>query len=306
MALVSLTATPLAIKREPSFTYKTCELLRRRQRTPDDPRWLVTKKPGAYALLDRLRVRHAKVRATLEGLDQLTPAHLAEPVVVKPLMGNGSSGVVLLEPDGATWMDRLRGRKLTFDDLIAYERRILKARGFKDLWLLEEPLRAADPELKTPDDFKVYTFQGDLALVVQRRGWTGGPPRYKSYTPDWQPVDTGNLTGKVDDTLPAPGAQDGTAILDLARHISRVFPFPFCRVDTFITDQGVQVGELNSWTGSFDRFDDQWDSALGAMWEVAEQRMLARWRYPAGQVIPYASRWRWPRRSAAKALPSTR
>lgn len=159
------------------------------------------------------------MRGTLDGLDRLTPDHLTDPVVLKPLRGNGSSGVVLLEPDGAVWTDRLRRRKLTFDELIAYERHILKVREFDDLWLLESPLVAADPGLLVPDDFKIYAFQGEVGLIVQRRGWAGG----------------------------------------------------------------------------YDRFDPEWDRALGAMWESAEPRIPHRWRPVLASVITgaYPSRSRW-------------
>lgn len=279
--------------KNPSFVYKTSELLRRRERTRDEPQWRFKEKLGAYVLLDRLRIPHAKVRGTLDGLDRLTPDHLTEPVVLKPLRGNGSSGVVLLEPDGAVWADRLRRRKLTFDELIAYERHILKARGFDDLWLLESPFVAADPDLLVPDDFKIYAFQGEVGLIVQRRGWTG--VRYQCYTPDWQPVDTGKHTGKIGDDLPAPDAAEGAALLDVARRISRAYPFPFCRIDAFVTDHGIAVGELNCWAGGYDRFNPEWDRTLGAMWENAEPRTPHRWRPVLASVITgdYPSRSRW-------------
>lgn len=72
--LCSLSVVDLS---EPSFVYKTCELLRRLERTPDAPEWRFRQKLGAYVLLDRLRIPHAKVQATLDRPDQLTPDHLA-------------------------------------------------------------------------------------------------------------------------------------------------------------------------------------------------------------------------------------
>lgn len=270
-----------------SFAYKVRELLRRKALQPEAPEWRLITKLGAYAFLDELQLPHARVYAVLDGIERLGDVEAPDRFVLKPLEGDSAAGVMLLSRSGGGWVDELRGASLSDGQLLEEAQKALRRRGFIDRWLIEEPLTSLDGQ-RVPDDFKVYAFQGEIALVLQRRGWVDGKRagRYRWYDANWQPVvDTGKHADAVDDGLTPPRPDAAAALTDVAVHISRTVPFAFCRVDTYVTDRGVRVGEINSYVGAYDLFADEWDLRLGGMWELAELRVPDRWPLVPAAVV---------------------
>lgn len=275
----------------PSFSYKSREFLQKMALNPDADYYRVSTKLGAYLFLDRIGVSHAKVYGVLDGLAKLTPEHLKKPVVVKPLDGCSAVGVMVLKPTKKGWYDSIAKRTWTFDEIVARGRDALDKRGFPDVWLLEEPLIA---DGKVPDDLKFYTFQGDIALVLQRQGRPGRSgtlASYRWYDAEWNPVETGKHVKKTNTDLVLPEKKEELA--DVARRVSSASPYAFTRVDTFYTDDGPKVGEVNAWVGAYDHFTDEWDERLGAVWEAAELRVPTDVR-PIPKSVPeggYPLRW---------------
>lgn len=233
----------------------------------------------------------------IQGHQALTERHLSRPVILKPLFGESARGVLYLCPDGDEWIDRLNGRQLTFGKIRKRLRDVVRNRGFPDIWMLEEPLNPARGESAgrpVADDYKVYTFQGEVGLILQRRAWTGEGRRFRWFDPDWQPVSTGKYTEIIDNALSPP--PDPAALLDVARRVSRAVPLPFCRVDAYFTDRGIRAGEVNGWTGGYDKFNDDWDQHLGAMWEAAEVRVPTRWPFVSASAVAGAYPVPWWRR----------
>ncbi|WP_158613016.1 ATP-grasp fold amidoligase family protein [Nocardiopsis sp. Huas11] len=267
----------------PSFSYKAREFLQKMALNPDSAHYRVTTKLGAYLFLDRIGVPHAEVYGLLRGIDGLTPRHVRRPVVLKPLDGCSAAGVMVLRPQDGGWYDTLAQRHWDFDDIVARARAAMVKRGLPDVWLLEEPLVA---DGGVPDDLKFYTFQGDIALVLQRRSRPGSSrplASYRWFDADWEPVETGKHPEKIDTALEPPEQRD--ALADLALKVSEASPYAFTRVDTFATDRGPRVGEVNAWVGGYDHFSQEWDLRLGAAWEAAELRVPARVR-PIPQSVP--------------------
>jgi hypothetical protein len=279
----------------PSFSYKVRELLHRqeyREKAGDpDPRFRITlSKLGAYTFLDRLRVRHAKVRAVVP-LGQLSE-HLGEACVVKPLEGRSAIGVAVLDHDGDGWIDVMRDVRHDAESLHGWLTDELARLGTADRWIVEERLvPPAGHPVPVVDDLKVYTFGGEVGLLLVRRGHLG-KVAYRWFGPDLQPVETGKYEKKRDDTLSLPEATDDA--LEIARTVSAAAPFAFIRVDTHPTAQGVFVGELNSHVGAYDGFDDAWDHRLGVMWERAEARVCPRVRTIPARIVEgrYPASWR--------------
>lgn len=273
----------------PSFSYKCREFLHKMALNPDAECYRASTKLGAYLLLDRIGVGHARVYGVLDGIDQLTPEQLERPVVLKPLEGWSAVGVMLLKPatEGRPgYYDRISRQKRTFDEVVAHGRKALDSRGFPDKWLLEEPLSRGT---RVPDDFKFYAFQGDIALILQRRGRPGRSgtlASYRWYDANWNPVDTGKHTKKTDPELTPPDEESRTALAEVARRVSTSVPFAFTRVDTFATDRGPMVGEVNAWVGAYDQFNDEWDHLLGACWEASELRIPPRRGRPIPAAVP--------------------
>ncbi|MFV2197963.1 ATP-grasp fold amidoligase family protein [Nocardiopsis sp. LOL_012] len=267
-----------------SFAYKCRELLQKRDLAPDAEYYRATTKLGAYLLLDRIGVGHARVHTVLEGIDNLTEEHLRRPVVLKPLEGCSAAGVMVLEPDGKSYYDRLTDRSRSLDEIRLRAGKVALRREISDVWLLEEPFTAGTG---VPDDLKFYTFQGDIALILQRRGRPrpdnrGVRASYRWYDAEWNPVETGKHTDKIDDSLEPP--TDRKALEEAARRVSTASPYAFTRVDLFATDQGPQVGEVNAWVGGYDHFSEEWDLRLGAAWEAAELRVPTR-RRPIPEAV---------------------
>ncbi|QBI20741.1 hypothetical protein ER308_15005 [Egibacter rhizosphaerae] len=250
----------------PSFGYEIAAANRRK----DNPLVAVIGKQAARRVLESLGAPVPRHHDVLGSLREVTPSHLTEPRVLKPVSGSSSHGVAALVPDGSGrgWHDVLAGTSETFEELIARLEGIARKRRVGEQWLVEELLLHPDEDPRPANDVKVYAFRGEIGCVLLQRA---APRRYRWFDADWTPVDVGKYRDRIDETL-AP--QDPEGALRLAADISSALPIPFMRVDLYDSSRGLVVGELTPLPGKADRFDPAWDEHLGTLYERAESRLL--------------------------------
>ncbi|MFC3612439.1 ATP-grasp fold amidoligase family protein [Lutimaribacter marinistellae] len=235
-------------------TDSTPRLLRRRAWASD---WLTSrgwKTPeilsGPFALQD--------IAQHLEGL---------ESGVIKPVNATNAWGVLPFVRTGPFEFQNLfDGERYRMSEVLERLHNPMQRYMFPNKWQIETLIAPKGEPNRVPDDFKVYAFAGEIALILQVRRHTSGN-RYKFYDSEWNPVDTGKYPDTTDNDLPLPEVPE--SLCEVASKISSALPVPFCRIDLFEGSEGLAVGELTPEPGRYQAFSDSADLYLGAFFEWA-------------------------------------
>ncbi len=140
--------------------------------------------------------------------------------------------------------------------------------------VVEEDLRRAG---RTPDDVKLFVFEGRVRMVVVDGDRFGAHTRLVADAA-WHPLDVIYNYPFPDPVPPAPARW--TEMVDLAERLAE--GFPFVRVDLYVVDGRVLVGEMTHFPdGGVSRFvPGAFGAELGAVW--SEGRPIdPRWRLGA-------------------------
>jgi hypothetical protein len=186
-------------------------------------------------------------------------------LVLKPVVGSASTGVFLLQRTPSGWRD-LRRETVHSDVGILQKLAGQTIRGeVVERWSAEQLVTG--PGGRHPVDWKVYMFGDQCGLVLQKMHLPDAVT-FRWWGPDWQPVDVGKYTAKIDKRLRAP--RDPSRVLELAASVSRSLPMPFIRVDLIEGADGYCLSEVAPTPGTYHRFFSEWDARLGMLWEAAE------------------------------------
>ena len=118
-----------------------------------------------------------------------------------------------------------------------------------------------------PADYKAYVIGGKVRFLQVDRGRFNHHTR-NVYDADWQPLPARwSLHKHTDDPRPACLAQ----MIDVAERLAR--PFDFLRIDYYIVDGRLYVGELTNYPGAgFERFiPAEYSLHIGAFWPPEEK-----------------------------------
>jgi hypothetical protein len=184
---------------------------------------------------------------------------LPRPCVLKPTVGSGQ--VLFLRPGEDTnlcqtrltlqrWLDTEYGR---MNREWCYDR--LRGKVIAETLL-------ADEHGDVPADYKLYVIGGAVRFIQVDRGRFCQHTR-NLYDTDWQLLPARlTLPNHAPDPRPAPLAEMIAITLQLAQD------FEFLRVDCYVVDERVYVGELTNYPGAgFERFiPHSFALELGAHW----------------------------------------
>jgi hypothetical protein len=138
--------------------------------------------------------------------------------------------------------------------------------GLEPKIIIEEFISNASyrDECGTPWDFKCFVFNGSCELIQVDHGRFGNHNR-NLYARDWSPVESSYHYPRGQGEIPKP--QELEQVLHVAEQLGS--ELDFVRVDLYITDAGILVGELTMTPGggveSFS--DDDMDLFLGRKWQ---------------------------------------
>lgn len=259
-SLEALSKLSLPAKRA-SFTYKIRESIASarylKSQGVENAVRLISNKRAHRQIARQTGVRPPKLYA-----GPATKGDLKEPrqskFVIKPIHGANGKGVQLIRRT-ETGFRNIRTKE-TLPDWPS----ILAAYPSKSQLLQVE-------ELIRSDDYKLYSFYGEVALILQKR-MVANKPRYRWYDAEWRPIRTGKY--RISPGLKRPSQEGQTALMEAARQISLAIPLPFVRVDLYLTrNNGVRLGEVTPHPGSYFKFNEQWDERLGRSYEEAAARL---------------------------------
>jgi hypothetical protein len=237
----------------------------------------VNAKDGGYRFarstgvdVPRELVRHDSV----EGIDWNS---LPDEVLLKPRWGATNRGVFALDRqrDGS-YVDLLRGRRLTQAEVLDQYRRHVEKGQISAAVIVEELLHKPGAATSIPDDFKVYCFYDQAAMVMQRDMGRQSDPaawRFKFWDRDWADIGAIKFADRVDPQLAPP--LHGAAIIDAAERMGRALRLPFVRLDFYDTERGAVFGEVTMAPGPPEVFTPTVDEQLGRRFEIAAARLLA-------------------------------
>lgn len=204
--------------------------------------------------------------------------------VLKPTFSSSSMGVMVLQRYLDEYHDHLRDRDLSVDQIIREQESLMeKHPNARHRWMVEDRVEdVSGDELSIPDDYKFYTFQGEIGLI-HRITRAKPADRHTYFTGDFEPFDPEEkhitmVSTSLERGFEAPPANKNP-LLRAARIISREVPSPFVRVDMYNTRRGPVFGEFTLVPGTFfyedrEKMSPELSAHLGELWSDAE-RLLA-------------------------------
>jgi hypothetical protein len=227
--------------------------------------------PLLQVAADKLRARryiaeHAGARylvpllGSWQRAEEVAPELLPRPCVLKPTAASGK--VIFLRRDEAIDPARLRAElQLWLDRDYSLLNREWAYRGVRQQIVAEQMLAGADGAL--PPDYKCWVIGGKVRLIHVDRGRFARHTR-NLYLPDWRPAPA-RLT--LDNHAPDARPRQLDEMIEVAQRLAE--PFEFLRVDCYIVDGALYVGELTNSPGAgFERFiPASFAFELGAYWK---------------------------------------
>lgn len=131
-----------------------------------------------------------------------------------------------------------------------------------------------------PADYKVHVFnplEGDSYLFIQVINGRFGRMTQNLFSADWRglPFRLGETLPPSADTAITRAPAELAEMLDVARRLAH--PFGYCRVDMYLFEGQIHVGEITftPGAGAFKLHPAEWDKKLGALFRWPELPMPA-------------------------------
>lgn len=216
------------------------------------------------------------------------PEALPDQFVLKPEFASTSIGVRLLRVvDGSRLLDLVAEKEVQRDDLVRQceeiASRFYEDRHVDAIFVVEQLLCAPDGTFPPPD-IRCYSFQGEIGMILVEHH-IAGPARAMYFDGGFHPFNDlderyGVAPGAHDreTIVPAVAPANAREILNVARRISTAVPSAFVRVDLYDTPEGVYLGELTFFPGTFYYANRKLmhpleSERLGRYWDAAAERL---------------------------------
>ncbi|QQT69586.1 hypothetical protein I6I57_01215 [Brevibacterium casei] len=229
---------------------------------------------------------------------QLMDGDLPNEFVLKPSFASTSLGVRLLRKTRDGFRDLVTGDDHSREEIIGSANEINTryfGEGEGGDFFIEELLLDRQGNFP-PDDIRVYSFQGEVGMVLMEQHLSS-PAKAMYFDGDFLPFPDVHLRYGVADNqehleeiVEAKTPEHWREILNVARRISCAMPTAFCRVDLYDTPNGVYLGEITFYPGTFitrtRKIMSQSEAErLGRIWGDAEDRLSGSLELKYGSQI---------------------
>ncbi|MDT0677464.1 ATP-grasp fold amidoligase family protein [Autumnicola musiva] len=169
-------------------------------------------------------------------VEKINFGNLPEKYVIRPTIGYSANMVFLMQGD-----------KNLFDDREYSEADIVKELSFAvkenpELdFLVEEFVSNENGQYPIPDDYKIYSFNGEIACiqVINRTGRKKGTTSF--YDENWNQLERVQQEYLDGDAQPAPACLQ--EMIQEAKRLSKAYEI-FARIDFYATQKGAVFGEF--------------------------------------------------------------
>lgn len=196
-------------------------------------------KYNAKQFVKKLGVQVADILWTgkLEEFNPLILDDLPDNYIIKPVFGEASKSVYLMK-NGTNLFDNKQYSKKELTNQII---KLFESNINTEL-IIEEFLPNKNGEYLVPNDYRFYTFNGEILWIQldKRTGFVKDQVSF--YTPHWDLINHKILEdASIDVYDPAPKCLD--QMKDAAIKLSREYKI-FCRIDFYATENGAVFGEF--------------------------------------------------------------
>lgn len=249
--------------------------------------------PGSLGMKDKVREFARMIgvqtpRLYFRGPIQDLPKTLPTEFVLKPEFASTSIGVRLLRTlDESRFHDLVSRKDAARTDVVKeateLAERYSREQGSDSIFIVEELLRGRDGGYPPPD-IRCYSFQGEIGMILMEHH-ISGVARAMYFDGHFHPFPDleeryGIADGmeKLEIIEPAVAPSNASNILRVARRISVAVPSSFVRIDLYDTPEGIYLGELTFYPGTFyyknrKLMSDKESRRLGLLWDNAAERL---------------------------------
>ena len=162
-------------------------------------------KVNCKKLIQNLQIIYPKDYGSFQSFNQINFDNLPDKFVLKPIWGHTNLGVFLLERNGEEFFDFHRKKSYTIEEL---EKEFSKEKQINSgSIMIEELLVDNCKNYKIPLDYKFYTFNGKLELIMQRCV-NKGPQihnwEFKFYDDNWNEISNPLNKSNINLIYPSP------------------------------------------------------------------------------------------------------
>lgn len=163
--------------------------------------------------------------------------------VIRPTIGHSCS-LVFLMANRVNLMDK---QIYSAEDIKEILTKSLKQNPYIE-FLVEEFIKTEKGEYKIPDDYKIYMFNGEVAIieVINRLSPTEGT--LSCYDKDWN-MTANTAVNKFPQATFQPPPKCLDEMLEQAKRLSKAYEI-FVRIDFYATDKGCVFGEFTPTPGA--------------------------------------------------------
>lgn len=208
---------------------------------------------------------------------------LPDRFVIKSNLESSTRSVMLLERRGLEFFDLLHHEFVSQEAIVSLQLGFFESIKNEDKCVLVEGLLAGDVSGPIPLDYKAYSFNGRVALILQIDRNTS-PSSVVWYDEECRPIEEGriNLSAKYVQRGVPKNAEFISTMRSLACHVSREIVTPFVSVDMYSTPNGPVLGEFTLTPGGLYygvhfKLSDAENERLGRYWiQAAEELSSAK------------------------------
>lgn len=203
-------------------------------------------KPIAHEFVSGLGMDAPKKYATIENIEDLGDLELPESFVLKPVRGWSARGVMLLKGSSRTgYFDHLALRQHSLGSITKLQTRLFEDGRASGGWIVEEAVESLVTVGPVPFDYKFYSFNGTVGLILQIDRNTH-PTRVAMFDGHFRPLVRGH------DFIFGGSVRPATPIIPLhapemlywAEQLSARADSPFVSIDMYDSLSGPKFGEF--------------------------------------------------------------